>query len=86
MHEGLRESHLVLNPALVVTGSCSCVQECQLSMLGREEPPCWEAPAAVSQKELEVSGQLVSFSPTKSVSQDAFCGPKGKAIADSLLK
>lgn len=59
-----RELHLVLSPALVITGSRSFVQKCQLSMLGREEPPCWEAPAAVCQKELEVSGQLVSFPPT----------------------
>jgi hypothetical protein len=55
----------VFNPALVVSGSCSSVQECQLSMPGggKEEPPCCEAPAAVYQKALEVSRQLVSFPP-----------------------
>lgn len=55
-------------------------------MLGREGPPHPEALAAVYQKELEASGQLVSFTPTKCVPQAASCGLKAKVIANSLLQ
>lgn len=40
----------------------------------------------LNQKELEVYRQLVSLTPTTSVSKAASHGLKGKVIADSLLK
>lgn len=42
--------------------------------------------SVLNQKELEVCGQLVSLTPTTSVSQAASHGLKGKVIADSLLR
>lgn len=58
--------------------------ECHLSMRWLNLGGC-EA-SLLNQKELEVYRQLVSLTPTTSVSKAASHGLKGKVIADSLLK
>lgn len=71
---GLRKTPLVLEP------SPRRLLECRLSVRWLNLGGC-EA-SVQNHKELEVYGQLVSLTPTTSVSQAASHEPKGKVIAD----